>query len=60
MAENTAVGPAGSNKGAMPAVKPVNHNTSARDGRTGGGSGRGADGSSAGLHPAGPLKPVSG
>ena len=35
MAENTSVGPAGGNKPAMPSVKPVNHNTSAKDGRDG-------------------------
>jgi hypothetical protein len=59
MAENTTVGPAGANKSALPAAKPANHNTSARDGRTGGGNGVGADASSATLTKVGELKPVN-
>lgn len=58
MAENTTVGPAGGNKAAMPAVKPANHNTSARDGRTGDNGGTGADASSATLTKVGQLEPV--
>lgn len=59
MAENTQVGPAGGNKAAMPAITPANHNTNARDGRSGDASGSGADGSSATLNKVGELKPVN-
>lgn len=59
MAENTQVGPAGKNKSAIPAVTPSNHNTNARDGRSGDSSGRGADASSAPNNKVGPLKPVN-
>jgi hypothetical protein len=59
MAENTQVGPAGGNKGALSASKPANHNTGAKDGRTGDNSGSGADGSSASLNKVGGLKPVN-
>ena len=59
MAENTQVGPAGGNKAALSAETPKNHNTSAKDGRTGDNSGRGADGSSANLGKSGELKPVN-
>jgi hypothetical protein len=59
MAENTQNGPSGSNKAAMPAVKPVNHNPDKKDGRSGSGSltgnGVGADASSATLKKVGPL-----
>ena len=60
MAENTEVGPAGANKPALRGVKPANHNTAAKDGRSGGGSGSGADASSATLHGVGELTPVHG
>lgn len=60
MAENTQVGPGGSTSGALGAATPANHNTNAKDGRSGDGSGSGADASSATLSKVGPLKPVSG
>lgn len=62
MAENTQVGPAGGNASGLKGVKPANHNTSAKDGRSGGGfhQGTGADADSASLSPSGPLKPVQG
>jgi hypothetical protein len=59
MAENTTVGPGGSTSGAHSAATPANHNTNARDGRTGDNSGRGADASSATLSKVGELKPVN-
>lgn len=59
MAENTTVGPAGGNHAALAAVKPANHNTNAKDGRSGDGSGSGADASSASLSKVGELKPVN-
>lgn len=62
MSENTEVGPAGANKPALSAKKPSNHNTSAKDGRNGGGFGQaqGADANSASLNKTGELKPVNG
>lgn len=61
MAENTSVGPAGGNKSAMPSVKPVNHNTSAKDGRDGvanlpAATKKGPDADSGRLSKVGPLK----
>lgn len=59
MAENTTVGPAGGNAAPLRGVKPANHNTSAKDGRSGDAGGSGADASSATLTKVGELKPVN-
>jgi hypothetical protein len=59
MAENTQVGPSTANKPAMPAVKPSNHNTGAKDGRVADNTGTGADPSSAPYRKTGPLNPVN-